>query len=89
MLTKDENGTNGIEAITYSFKLDNGEEIKTIGELKKIIKSMDDATFRHYVGEDYNRFADWVKQGLHNDELAGKISNIHEKDKLLEALENG
>jgi hypothetical protein len=81
---------NGIEAtVTYSFKLDSGEEIRTIGELKKMVKQMDDVTFRHYVGEDYNKIAEWVKKELHNDELADKINNMHEKNKLLEALENG
>jgi hypothetical protein len=89
-VSKEEKETNGIEAtITYTFKLDNGEEIKTIGELKKIISQMDEVTFKHYVGEDYNKFADWVKKGLHNDELAEKISNIHDKNNLLQALENG
>ena len=89
-VNKEEKEANGIEAtITYTFKLDNGEEIKTIGELKKIISQMDEITFKHYVGEDYNKFADWVKKGLHNDELAEKISNIHDKNNLLQALENG
>ena len=89
-VSKEGKEPNGIEAtITYTFKLDNGEEIKTIGELKKVISQMDEATFKHYVGEDYNRFADWVKKGLHNDELAEKISNIHDKNNLLEALESG
>jgi hypothetical protein len=81
---------NGIEAtVTYSFKLDSGKEIRTIGELKKMVKQMDDVTFKHYVGEDYNKIAEWVKKELHNDELADKINNMHDKNKLLEALENG
>jgi len=81
---------NGIEAtISYSFKLDTGEEIKTIDELKDKIKQMDDATFKHYVGDDYNKFAEWVKKGLHNDALADKITQIHDKNKLLEALGSG
>ena len=50
---------------------------------------MDDTTFKHYVGEDYNKFAEWVKEALHNDELANKIYSIHDKNKLIEALENG
>jgi hypothetical protein len=87
---KDEKAANGIEAtVTYNFKLENGENIKTIGELKKMVRQMDDAAFHHYVGEDYNKIADWVKKELHNDELAQKLYNIHEKNKLLEALESG
>ena len=89
-VAKGEAEPSGIEAtITYTFKLDNGEEIKTLGELKSKVKQMDDGTFRHYVGEDYNKFADWVREGLHNGELADKLSHIHDKNKLLEALEHG
>jgi len=81
---------NGIEAsISYTFKLENGEEITNMNELKEKIKQMDDSTFKHYVGEDYNKFSEWVKDSLHKDELADKISHIHDKNKLLEALENG
>ncbi|MBW2991481.1 DUF87 domain-containing protein [Candidatus Woesearchaeota archaeon] len=92
---KDEEVTNGIEKsvkeeqeITYTFKLETGEEVKTLDELKDKIKQMDATTFQHYVGDDYNKFADWIKQGLHNKELAEKISSIKDKNKLLEALEN-
>jgi len=74
---------------TYTFKLENGEEIRTINELREKLKQMDDATFRHYVGDDYNHFAKWIREGLHKEELAEKISHIKDKNKLLEALENG
>jgi hypothetical protein len=85
-----ENLGQGIETtITYTFKLDNGDEIKTIDELKDKLKQMDDTTFRHYVGVDYNKFADWLKVGLHNEKLAEKISHINDRNKLLEALEHG
>ena len=75
--------------LSYTFKLENGQEIKSLDDLKSTIKHMDEHTFRHYVGEDYNRFAEWIKEGLHNDNLAEKVSNIKDKNKLLEALENG
>ncbi|MBN2053027.1 DUF87 domain-containing protein [Candidatus Woesearchaeota archaeon] len=72
--------------ISYSFKLETGEEIKTLNELQDKVKNMDDASFKHYVSDDYNKFADWVRDGLHNKELADKISRIHDRNKLLEAL---
>jgi hypothetical protein len=88
-LAQNDKPAEGIEtSITYTFKLDNGQEIKNLEDLKMSIKSMDDATFKHYVNQDYNKFADWLKQGLHNDQLADKISQIHDKNKLLEALEH-
>jgi len=94
---KDEEVSQGIEQnvkeeeseATYTFKLENGEEIRTINELREKLKQMDDATFRHYVGDDYNHFAKWIREGLHKEELAEKISHIKDKNKLLEALENG
>lgn len=95
---KEEKPSNGIEKsvkeeepteVTYTFKLENGEEIKSVGELKDKLKQMDDNTFRHYVGDDYNHFANWIREGLHKPELADKISSIKEKSKLLEVLENG
>jgi len=78
----------GEAEVTYTFKLENGEEIRTVDELKEKLKQMDDTTFKHYVGEDYNHFANWIREGLHKKELAEKISHIKDKNKLLEALEN-
>ena len=95
---KEEKEINGIEKsireeepteIIYTFKLENGEEIKTVDELKEKLKHMDDNTFRHYVGDDYNYFANWIKDGLHKPELANKISSIKDKKKLIEVLDNG
>ena len=85
-----EQGGEGREAteIKRTFKLENGNEISNLDQLRNEIKQMDDITFRHYVGEDYNRFADWIKDGLQKKELADKISNITDKNSLLEALEN-
>jgi hypothetical protein len=89
--------TGGIEAlegmegagaeIVYTFRLESGQEIKNLEELKSTLKSMDDATFRHYVGDDYNRFAEWIKEGLHQGQLAEKVSQIKDKGQMLEALE--
>ena len=91
---KDEEVSKGIEKsveeeaeIIYTFKLENGEEIKTVDELKEKLKQMDDTTFHHYVGDDYNHFANWIKDGLHKPELADKISSIKDKNKLLDTLE--
>ncbi|KYK27349.1 hypothetical protein AYK26_03765 [Euryarchaeota archaeon SM23-78] len=92
---KDEKPSIGIEAsveeepeIVHTFKLENGEEIKNVDELKEKLRHMDDATFKHYVGDDYNHFATWIRDALHNRELAEKIGDIKNKNKLLEALEN-
>ena len=75
--------------VVHAFKLENGEEIKNLGELKEKLKQMDDGTFHHYVGDDYNHFANWIREGLHKPELADKISRVKDKNKMVEVLEHG
>ncbi|MBU1199563.1 MAG: DUF87 domain-containing protein [Nanoarchaeota archaeon] len=78
-----------VTQVVHTFKLQNGEEIRNLDELKQKLKQMDDNTFQNYVGEDYNHFANWIRDELQKPQLADKIYHIRDKNKLVEVLENG
>ena len=72
----------------HTFKLRNGQEIKTLKELADVLISMDDETFNHHVNQNDNHFANWVKDIFKNNELAEKIRAQSTRGELLNALNN-
>lgn len=70
------------------FRLENGVQLKSIGELKDYIPKMPDDVFRNHVNNDRNDFANWIKYVFHEDELADKIGTATSKESLEEVLSN-
>ncbi len=66
----------------HTFKLRNGQEIKTLKELAGALIRMDDETFNHHVNLNDNHFANWVKDIFKNNELAEKIRVQSTRDEL-------
>ena len=72
----------------HYFKLRNGQELKSLNDLRKSLSYMNDEDFNHHVNQERNDFAIWIKEALQNIELYEKIKNIHTKEELLATLQN-
>jgi hypothetical protein len=72
----------------HYFKLRNGQELKSLNDLRKALTYMNDEEFSHHVNQERNDFANWVRDALQNSELYEKIKNIHTKEELLATLQN-
>ena len=70
----------------HYFYLSNGKAIKTISELKRVLKIMDEPTFYHHVTEHKSDFAAWVFHVFKDKKLAEKIGRIKTKEELIKAL---
>ena len=72
----------------HYFKLRNGQELKSLNDLRKALSYMNDEEFSHHVNQERNDFATWVKEALQNAELYEKIKNVRTKEELLAVLLN-
>ncbi len=72
----------------HYFRLVNGQELKSLNDLRKALAYMSDDEFRHHVNNERNDFAAWVKEALQNTELYGKIKEINTREHLLAILQN-
>lgn len=54
----------------HTFKLHLGTEIRSLEELAELLDIMSDASFKHHVTAHKNDFANWVRDVVHDDELA-------------------
>jgi hypothetical protein len=64
------------------FVLCNGKPIKNVKELADIMDELEDHVFNHHVRPDHNDFANWVKDIFKEVELAEKIINSKDKNKM-------
>lgn len=71
-----------------SFKLRNGQELKSLNDLRKALSYMSDEDFSHHVSQERNDFATWIKEALQNSELYDKIKGIKTKEELILGLQN-
>ena len=72
----------------HYFKLENGQELKSLNDLRKSLNYMTEEEFSHHVNQEKNDFATWVKEALQNQELYRKIKDIKTKEELQELLRN-
>ncbi len=68
------------------FYLSNGKTIKSIDELKKALKTMDEGTFYNHVNEYKSDFAAWAYHVFKDIKLAKKIGMIKNKQELIKAI---
>lgn len=64
------------------FKLCNGKEIKSIDELKSILKKIDDSTFNFHVNGERNDFYNWIKDVFQDKTLAIMVKNISDRKEM-------
>jgi hypothetical protein len=69
-----------------SLKLENGIEISSLTALKDYLPKMDDALFAKYVTDKETKFAQWVRDSLHDDEWANEILKAKTKSDLIAML---
>jgi len=72
----------------HYFKLRNGQELKSLNDLRKALEYITDQEFSHHVNQEKNDFATWVKEVLQNQELYEKIKEVKSKEELQEVLKN-
>lgn len=72
----------------HYFRLQNGQKLKSLNDLRKALEYMPDKEFRHHVDENNNDFASWVEEALQNQEISEKIKKAKTKDELQEVLKN-
>ena len=65
------------------FELCNGEQIKTVYDLVKVLKDMDDDVFNHHVTDDRNDFYNWVNEVFFRDD---KLAKLIKKSKTSEEM---
>ena len=70
----------------YSFFLQDGRKLKTVYELIDELETMTEETFKHYVTETENHFANWIEHVFSEKNLAEEIRHIHNKIDTQKAL---
>jgi hypothetical protein len=71
----------------HYFKLRNGQELKSLNDLRKALSYMTDEDFNYHVSQEKNDFATWVREALQNQELYEKIRNAKTKEELQAVLQ--
>ena len=64
---------------TKSFVLQDGRKLRNVLELIDELETMSEETFRHYVTETENHFANWIEHVFGEKELAGELRHITNK----------
>jgi len=62
----------------FVFYVCNGEVLKNLDELAKVLKRMDDAAYEYHVNAEKNDFSSWIKDITGDDKLA---KDIYSKDR--------
>jgi hypothetical protein len=68
------------------FRLVNGQELKSLNDLRKALSYMSDDEFNHHVNQERNDFATWVRDALKNHELYEKLISLKSRKELEELL---
>jgi len=67
--------------------LDNGMIVMSMENLYDEINAMSPDEFGHYVDQDKNTFALWIKDAVGDGELASKMIKVKDKEKAMKLLE--
>jgi hypothetical protein len=63
----------------YTFNLSDGRKLKSVYELIDELETMSDDTFRHYVTDMENHFANWVEHVFSEKTLADEMRHIRNR----------
>jgi hypothetical protein len=73
--------------VEHSFRLHKTSiQIRNLGELSDALEIMSQESFGHHVNDKKNDFAVWVREVLHDDELAGRLRGIGDRKKAYEIV---
>jgi hypothetical protein len=70
----------------HFFYLKNGKPVKSLQELIKALRVIDDETFKHHVNDTRNDFANWLRDILKKEDLADQVRSKKVKEELLKIL---
>jgi hypothetical protein len=70
-----------------SLKLSNGKIVHDLEQLPMVIKFSDDDVFYSHVTSSKNDFANWIRDVIHDDELANQLLSIQIKEEFLTFME--
>ena len=70
------------------FYLDGGIILRSISQLAEAIENMDEDTYRHYVNDKKNDFANWIRHVFGNKELADTLRASKDRMQLLNVLKS-
>jgi hypothetical protein len=66
----------------------HGKSVGTLSDLKRSIEEMTDNEFKHHVNSHRNDFATWIRDILHKDYLADRLSKVSLKTDVLELIDD-
>lgn len=69
------------------FMLKDGRTIKTVEELKSVLKNIEDHIFFHHVNDQKNDFSSWIRHVFEDHSLADKIIAAKTKEEAIRILE--
>ena len=64
----------------------DGRVIRSIGELRELLKTMKEDVFNYHVSEDHNDFADWIDAVFDDAKLASAVAVAKTQKDLLNVL---
>lgn len=63
----------------YTFNLSDGRKLQSVLELVDELETMTEDTFRQYVTETENHFANWIEHVFDEKHLAEDLRKVHSK----------
>ncbi len=63
----------------YSFSLQDGRKLKSVYELIDELETMTEETFRQYVTDTENHFANWIEHVFSEKSLADELRHIRNR----------
>jgi len=69
------------------YELEGGVEVRDVHELLDALTTMDDRTFKQYVNEDKNEFADWIRNVFKDYKLATTIKDVRVRAEMTRKIE--
>ncbi len=70
----------------FSFWVNNGPIIKSLAELYRELKAMNDDTFRYHANNDKNDFSNWIKDCLGDNTLADALRKTKNRSKAVDVV---
>ena len=66
----------------------NGDIVKSLRELLKELKIMNDEAFRYHVNKERSDFSRWIKEIIGDKKLAADLKKAKTRDKAIKAINN-
>ena len=71
-----------------TFKAESGDEIKNLNQLLDVLNDISQDSFMHHVNDGKNDFANWIRNSVKDDELAGILERTLDFDKTKQIIKD-